>query len=149
MWRLGSVAFAAAVAAFPQAFAFAIGSPVAAMDSRSKLAAFVFRTEGCAESTTPQVGGTAEGLVQGRRRSVPLKLVAMSKPGVYAVYPTWPAEGDWVVSLTGTCARANAGALIPIGPSGFVRASSKFFSRPATPPEIETALQALSRGRRQ
>jgi hypothetical protein len=32
-----------------QAFTFTIGSPVAAMDGRSKLAAFVFRTESCAD----------------------------------------------------------------------------------------------------
>ena len=31
-----------------------------------------------------------KGLVQGARKSVALKLMAMSTPGVYAVYPTWP-----------------------------------------------------------
>jgi hypothetical protein len=71
----------------------------------------------------------------------------MSRPGVYAVYQNWPAEGDWVVLLEGTCANASAGAIVPIGPRGFIRESSKFFKRPATKPEIETALQALSQGR--
>jgi hypothetical protein len=86
--------------------------------------------------------------MRGARKSLALKLVAMSTPGVYAVYPTWPAEGDWVVSLRGTCASASAGALIPIGPGGFIRASSKFFPRPATAPELDAALQALSEGRK-
>ena len=147
MWRLGIVTSAVAALAFAQGFTFAIGSPVASQDSRSKMAAFVFRTEGCAELKTAQVGGTAEGLVRGARTSVALKLVAMSTPGVYAVYPTWPAEGDWVVNLNGTCARASAGALIPIGPGGFIRASSKFFTRPPTAPEVDAALQTLSQGR--
>jgi hypothetical protein len=121
--------------AFGQAFTFTIGSPVASQDSRSKMAAFVFRVEGCAEPASAQVGGTAEGLVHGARTSVALKLMPMSRPGVYAVFPTWPAEGDWVVNLNGTCARERAGALIPIGPGGFIRGSSKFLPRPATAPE--------------
>jgi hypothetical protein len=148
MWRLGTVTSAAAALAFVQTFTFTIGSPVASLDGRSKLAAFVFRTEGCTEPKGAQVGGTAEGLVQGARKSVALKLVALSTPGVFAVYPTWGAEGDWVVNLHGTCAGASTGALIPIGPGGFVRASSKFFPRPATAPEVEAAVQTLSQGRK-
>jgi len=149
MWRLDFVAAVVATLGGAQAFTFTIGSPVASQDGRSKMAAFVFRTEGCAEVTKAQVSGTAEGLVQGARKSVALNLVAMSTPGVYAVYPTWPAEGAWIVSLRGTCAGATAGALIPIGPGGFIRASSKMFTRPATPPEVDAALQNLSQGRRQ
>jgi hypothetical protein len=148
MWRLGMMTSAVATLAFAQTFTFTIGSPVASLDGRSKLAAFVFRTEGCTDATKAQIDGTAEGLIQGTRKSVALKLAAMSTPGVYAVYPTWPAEGDWVVSLHGTCAGAIASALIPIGPGGFIRASSKFFPRLATAPEIDAALQALSQGRR-
>ena len=70
----------------------------------------------------------------------------MSKPGVYAVYQNWPSEGAWLVSLKGTCADANAGAVIPIGPRGFIRESSKFFPRPATDAEIEKSLKALTEG---
>ena len=62
------------------------------------------------------------------------------------MYQTWPAEGDWVVNLKGTCADASAGAIVPIGPKGFIRESSKFFPRPATNAEIETSLKALAQG---
>ena len=148
MWRLGIGNLAVTALTFAQTFTFTIGSPMASMDGRSKLAAFVFRTEGCADATKAKVDGTAEGVVQGTRKSVALKLAAMSTPGVYAVYPTWPADGDWVVSLYGTCAGASAGALVPIGPGGFIRASSKFFPRPATAAELDEALQTLSQGRR-
>jgi hypothetical protein len=51
-----------------------------------------------------------------------------------------------VVALKGTCADANAGAIVPIGPHGFIRESSKFFPRPATNPEIEASLKALAQG---
>jgi hypothetical protein len=130
--------------AFAEEFTFTIGSPVAAQDFRAKAAAFVFRTQGCADPAKSQISATAEGLVKGVRRSVALRVEAMSKPGVYAVYQNWPAEGHWVVSLKGACNDANAGAIILIGPKGFVRESSRFFPRPATNVEIETSLKALS-----
>jgi hypothetical protein len=132
--------------ALGQEFKFTIGSPVASQDFQMKSAAFVFRTEGCAEPAKSQIGATAEGLVKGARRSVALKVVAMSKPGVYAVDQNWPPEGVWVVNLKGSCADANAGALVPIGPKGFIRESSKFFPRPATDVEIEAPLKALTQG---
>jgi len=139
-------ACAVAALALAEGFTFTIGSPVASQDFRAKVAAFVFRTEGCADPTKSQISGTAEGLVKGARRSVALKVVAMSKPGVYAVYQNWPAEGEWVVNLKGTCNDANAGAIVPIGPNGFIRESSKFLSRPATDAEIEASLKALTQG---
>jgi len=146
MFRLGIAAFALGSLALADGFTFTIASPVASQDFQSKTAAFVFRTEGCADPAKSQISGTAEGMVKGARRSVPLKVSAMSKPGVYAVYQSWPAEGSWLVNLRGTCADANAGAVIPIGPKGFIRESSKFFPRPATDAEIEKSLKALTEG---
>jgi hypothetical protein len=144
MYRLGVTACAMAALAFAQQFTFSIGSPVAAQDFRAKAAAFVFRTQGCADPAKSQIRATAEGLVNGARRSVALKVETMSKPGVYALYQTWPAEGHWVVNLRGSCHDANAGAIIPIGPKGFLRESAKFFPRAATNVEIETSLKALN-----
>jgi hypothetical protein len=146
MLRLAIASCAMAILALADGFTFTLGSPVAAEDFRAKGASFVFRTEGCADPAKSQIGGTAEGIVKGARRSVVLKVAAMSKPGVYAVYQNWPAEGDWVVNLKGTCAEASAGAIVPIGPKGFIRESSKVFPRPATDAEIETSLKALAQG---
>jgi hypothetical protein len=150
MLRFGIAACALAssvVLALAAGFAFNIGGAVASGDFRTKSAAFVFRTEGCADAAKPQVSGTAEGLVNGVRRSVALRLMESSKPGVYAVIQNWPDEGEWVVALKGTCADANAGAIVPIGPNGFIRESSKFFPRSATSAEIETSLKALAQGK--
>jgi hypothetical protein len=146
MVRLGIAVCAAGALALAEGFTFTLGSPVAAQDFQAKSAAFVFRTEGCAEPAKSQIGGTAEGLVKGARRSVALKVMAMSKPGVYAVYHNWPVEGEWVVNLKGTCANASAGAIVPIGPKGFIRESSKFFPRPATDAEVDISLKALTQG---
>jgi hypothetical protein len=146
MWRMGMAACVLAALALAEGFTFAIGSPVAAQDFRVKAAVFVFRTDGCADQAKAQVGGTAEGLVRGVRQSVALKIVAAAKPGIYAVYQTWPAEGAWVISLKGTCGPASAGAIIPIGPKGFIRESSKFFTRAATDAEVEASLKAFNEG---
>jgi hypothetical protein len=146
MLRLGIVVCAVGVLALAEGFTFTIGNPVASQDFQAKSAAFVFRTEGCAEPAKSQIGGTAEGIVKEARRSVALKVMATSKPGVYAVYQTWPTEGHWVVNLKGTCASSIAGAIVPIGPKGFVRESAKFFPRPATDAEIDTSLKTLAQG---
>jgi len=146
MWRLGIAVCAVVALALGEGFTFTIGNPVASQDFQAKSAAFVFRTEGCAEPAKSQIGGTAEGVVKGARRSISLKVIGTSRPGVYAVYHTWPNEGDWVVNLKGTCEAASAGAVVPIGPKGFVRESAKFYPRAATDAEIETALKALEQG---
>jgi hypothetical protein len=146
MFRFSLIACAAVLLAHPGTFTFSVGSPVAAQEYAAKTAAFAFRTEGCAEPAKAQIGGTAEGLVQGERRSLALKIAAMTKPGVYVVYQNWPAGGAWVVNLKGTCAGEDAGAIVPIGPKGFIRESAKFYPRAATQAEIEASLQALPQG---
>jgi hypothetical protein len=143
MLRIALLGIAAVALARAEGFSFTIGSPVASQEFQMKTAAFVFRTEGCAEPAKPQITATAEGIVKGARRSLVLKVLAGSKPNVYAVFQQWPAEGDWVVDLKGTCASASAGAVVPIGPKGFIRESSKFFPRAATDAEVETSLKAL------
>jgi len=143
MLRIGLLACVLALALPADEFTFTIGSPVASQDFQMKSAAFVFRTEGCAEAAKAEIAATAEGLVKGARKSVVLKVANGARPGIYAVFQNWPAEGDWVVNLKGTCASAHAGAIIPIGPKGFLRESSKFFQRPAADAEVTASLKAL------
>ena len=144
--RIGIAGFLLVALTLAQGFTFAIGNPVASQDFRFKSAAFALRTEGCAEPAKSQINGTAEGIVKGERRSVVLRVMSASKPGVYAVEQNWPPEGEWVVSLRGTCAGQSAGAIIPMGPKGFIRESSKFLARPATDAEIDAALKDLAKG---
>jgi len=146
MLRIGIAALVFASMAMAEGFTFTIGSPVASQDYRFKAAAFVFRTENCAEPSQPQISASAEGIVNGERRSVVLRPMAGGKPGVYGIAQAWPNEGRWVVSLKGTCANSTAGAIVPIGRGGFIRESSKFFPRPATEREIDASLKDLEQG---
>lgn len=146
MWRFTIAILAIAAYAEGAGFSFTIGNPVASQDFQLKMAAFVFRTEGCTDAAKVAVSATAEGIVKTERRSVALKVVTGTKPGVYAVSQSWPSEGLWVVNLKGTCGDLSAGAIVPFGPKGFIRDSAKFFPHPATGGEIEASLEALSRG---
>jgi hypothetical protein len=110
-------------------FAIGIANSVAGRSLEAKSAAMVARPDGCADPANARIEGTAEGVVNGARRSITLKLVPLREtPGVVAVNKEWPAEGVWVVKLTGTCQDKKAGVVVPFGPKGFLRESSKFFS---------------------
>ena len=134
-------------------FSLTIGNPVAVAlpDGvnpvvKKKDAGMAVRVENCADVASSHVTATAEGIVNGARRSVPLRLVAATTPGAYAVSRDWPWEGAWVVHLTGHCGASTASAVVPFGPNGFIRESSKFFPRAATAAEVEAILKTLSGG---
>ena len=131
--------------ALAQDFKFEVGGSVAAQDFRLKAAPFVFRTTGCDDPTKAVVSAKAEGIVDGARQSIALRVFPSTKPGVYGILSQWTA-GRWTVILQGSCGPQQAGAIVPIGPAGFVRDASKFFTHPATPPEIEAALKAFPQG---
>jgi hypothetical protein len=46
------------------------------------------------------VTGTAEGIVGGQRRSMPLKFAGTSRTGVYALRKEWSNDGSWVLFIT-------------------------------------------------
>lgn len=46
------------------------------------------------------LSGAAIGMVDGKRRTIPLTFERTSLPGVSAVRRTWPAEGRWVLRIT-------------------------------------------------
>ena len=51
-------------------------------------------------SQVSDVIGSAEGIVNGQRKSVALRFEATGKPDVYALRKQWPAEGRWVLKLS-------------------------------------------------
>jgi hypothetical protein len=115
-------------------------SPVAAKTYRMKRSAFVFRAVGCPTETKPEVGATAEGRVDGQRRSLVLKIAPASAPNVFGIFREWPNDGIWVVSLRVKCGSKTAGALVATNAEGLVRESSIVLSHAASEAEIEAAL---------
>jgi hypothetical protein len=125
-------------------FRLTVGPPVAGNAPQSKMSLFVVRVDGCPNPAAAGIEATAEGLVSGVRQSRPITLIALPTPGVFAINRGgWP-DGVWVVNLVGRYEGLRAGAIVPIGPQGFLREPSKFFPRPATATEIDAALTALA-----
>ena len=139
-----------ASSAWGKDFSLTIGNPVAVALAdgvvKKKDAGMAVRVENCADVANAHVTATAEGIVNGARRSVPVRLVPATTPGAFAVSHDWPLEGAWVVHLTGHCGASTASAVVPFGPVGFLRESSKFFPRAATAAEVEAVLKTLIGG---
>lgn len=125
-----------------QEFSIQIASPVAAQTYRMKSSAFVFRALGCEAPAKAEVTASAEGLVQGQRRSVPVKVQEAQTPGVFGIFRQWPDEGVWIVSLAGRCGPKSASVLVATDGTGLIRESSIFLARPAAESDIVAALKA-------
>src|SRR5438309_9785261 len=109
-------------------------------------AVVLVRADGChGPADAVVISGTAEGLVNSVRKSIPLKLERVSQPATYAVAAQWPAEGVWVLNFKTTNAGRIAGALVEITPHKFEKESAKLFAREATAEEVEASLQSLAR----
>jgi hypothetical protein len=148
------IVICAAIAASTAAggdFSLSIGNAFAALAPGASTAPvvkktgnqFAVRMQNCDSPDHAQLNGVAEGIVQGERTSAPVSIDAAS-PGIYVVSPTRAqSEGVWVVSLSATCGSAKAGALVPIGPQGFLRDKVELLPRAATKAEIDAVLKAL------
>ena len=134
-------------------FRLEIGPPIAAGTGNNvkKFKAkvvLVVRPHVCDNPAAVQITGTAEGLVNGMRQSVPLELIEVNTAeGIYAVQQQWPAIGSWVVQLNGTCPhpKASASTLVPMEGTRFVREKTQVLREPATRQQVEAALSALVR----
>jgi hypothetical protein len=100
------------------------------------------------------VSGTAEGLVDGRRRSVKLAFTATSRQGVYALKKSWADEGTWTLVITVAQGPGDgATALVEIGAGGAVasvqvptrRQGQWLIPQPVPMAEVEKGLTARAR----
>ena len=69
------------------------------------------------------VSGTAEGIVNGARRTISLEFKNTTRPGVYALHKQWPSEGVWTLVLGVTQGEGDfntAKAVVELGTNGQV-----------------------------
>jgi len=135
-------------------FRLEVGPPIAAGTGTTatpklkKSVVLVVRPRVCDNPAAVQITGTAEGLVNGVRQSLPLELVAVNPgEGVYAVQRQWPDNGQWVLQLNGSCPspKASASTLVPMKKSTFIRERTEVLREPATRQHVESTLAALVR----
>jgi hypothetical protein len=100
------------------------------------------------------VSGTAEGIVNGERRTMTLRFETTSRTGVYALRKQWPSEGSWTLVISVTQGENDAAgvaqALVELSPAGTVASvqvptrqhAEGAFPRRLSAQEIETAVRA-------
>jgi len=117
-----------AVAAATPAFAgppwIAIEYPVNPFNPEHKDALLLVHVYHHAEIAYYPLTGTAEGLVDGQRRTEQLAFVSTSTPGVYALRFKQPADGKWVlvISIGKGKEMGEATAVVSLGRDGQVSA---------------------------
>jgi hypothetical protein len=112
------LALASTASVFAGGFQLAVETPDATK-TNLKDAALIVRTFGCHQPADANVSVTAEGIVGGRRQSLPVELRADAK-GVYSIRQQWPSEGKWVLVLTGTYNGMTSTVFVELGEKGRV-----------------------------
>lgn len=81
---------------------------------------FLVRTYHHGNPSELRLSGSAEGILNGRRQTQQLEIVATDKPGVYAVRYKPAAQGVWVLALNMGEGNDGAGMLVSLGRQGQV-----------------------------
>lgn len=141
MVRTISIAVLVAATALAGGFNLEFGNPEANPEAKAKDAAVIVRAVGCHSPEKAVFTGTAIGIVNGKRQTIPLTLIPLSDPGVFAVKQQWPREGSWVLTFTGSVDGTYlAGATVPVTSKGVERLAAKNYHRKLTDEDIQVAL---------
>lgn len=76
-----------------------VANPAANQEALSKNAVLVTQVTACHSPENTTVTATAEGVVNGTRKSIALKVIRLSTPGMFAISREWPTDGVWVVKM--------------------------------------------------
>jgi hypothetical protein len=125
-------------------FWISIQSPNTVKDAAARNAVVLVRADGCHNPSEAAITATAEGMVNGMRRSIPLKLEAVSQPGTWALSAQWPAEGVWVLEFRAVYRGLERGALVRLAPGKFEKQSAQLFHRKITAEDVATVLKPAS-----
>lgn len=117
-WLVLLIVLTFASEALAGGFYLSVETP-SANNSQHKDAVLLVRPYGCHQPSDAALSATAEGVVNGERRSVPLRLTPVSE-GAYAIRQEWPAEGAWVLAINGAYNGHNSGVLVRLGTNGKV-----------------------------
>ncbi len=129
--RFRTVALAAAISAVFASPAFAkppwisIELPVNPYDRTTQDAFLLVHAFRHQTPVALPIEGSAEGMVNGERRSVKLEFAETSREGVYALRRTWSTDGVWTLVIRvgqGSDEGATATAVVELGPAGEVAA---------------------------
>jgi hypothetical protein len=116
---------------FAGGFQLSVETPNKSSDPKLTDVVLVARTYGCHQPADAKLSATAEGLVGGKRQSLNVALNSIES-GVYAIKQQWPAEGTWVLALTGDYNGMTCSVMIELGPNGKVLPGTRLAEGNAT-----------------
>ncbi len=79
-----------------------VDNPNANPEALKRHAVLVVQISACRSPEKTSVSATAEGVLNGVRHSVPLKVISLSTAGTYAVTREWPEDGSWAIKMVAT-----------------------------------------------
>jgi hypothetical protein len=147
MRSLLSKCFVAAFAAIPifaGALTLQLDDPATSREAMAKNAIVAAHITACHSPEKTVVTATAEGIVEGKRQTIPLKVIHLSEPGAFAVAREWPRDGVWTVTMIATnpdCKDYATSVVVPIGGNAANRASAKVFYHAPSADEVDAVLK--------
>jgi len=138
------ISTALAAPLFAGALTLEAGDPKANPEAQAKNAVVVARITACHSPEKTVVKATAEGLVGGKRETIPLNVMSLSTPGTYAVSRQWPREGVWTIRLVATNPDYKdyaTGMVVPLKNDMYTGTGAKQFFHAPTEDEVNTSLK--------
>lgn len=112
-----SLALVAATRSFGPPW-ISIETPPNPYDAASRGAFLLVHTFHHGDVVASGVSGTAEGIVNGARKSVRLAFDTTSRRGTYALRKQWPTEGTWMLVINTGGQSQGVTALVDLGAHG-------------------------------
>ena len=97
-----------------------IEAPPNPFDATSRGSFLLVHTYHHGEIVASGVTGSAEGVVSGARRTIPLVFDTTTRRGTYALRKQWPNEGTWMLVINTGGQAQGVTALVDISPQGEV-----------------------------
>lgn len=128
--------------AYGGGFWLTLGNPAANPEAQAAKAVVTIMPTGCHNPAEAKVTATAEGVVNGKRVSSPVKVTALGRKGLHAIARQWPAEGKWALRVVGEYNGATTSALIPVQGDDADRRAAKYQAGVAGEGEIAALLSS-------
>ncbi len=120
-----------------------ISNPATNQEALAKHAVLVVSTTACHSPEKTTVTATAEGVVNGIRKSVPLQVLALSTPGTFGITGDWPDAGSWAIKTVATNPEYQyyaTSAIVPIQNNSAQLAAVKLYYHAPTENELALSL---------
>lgn len=126
---------------FAGGFWIELGNPTASSEAMRNHAVLVARVSGCHEPAKAIVTATAEGIVNGERKTVQLKPILMSATATYSIQKEWPSEGRWAVKVVAQREGLTTSFIVRMDQDKFDRSTVKYMQGVPTAEQVAAVIR--------